>query len=225
MYNKAKSIHFFFIYQNIQLHKLTFLITLELIVKGSITSGSALESIEEVVDDFAERKFIVNFAAVSLKIFGIFINSAAFLAKFHNASDILGGGEDGSADVRFLGGIDYCRVGIVGGVIKFKNAAVVEIKFVNNAGRGCDKIEVIFSFKTLENYFHMEKSEESAAETETESGGSFRLKMEGSVVESELFKSIAEVAVFCAVQRIDTCVNHRVYFFIAGKSFFRRRLC
>ena len=66
----------------------------------------------------------------------------------------------------------------------------------------------------------MEKSEESAAETETESGGSFRFKMKGSVVKSKLFKSFAEVAVFCAVKRINTGVNHRVYLFVTRKSFF-----
>ena len=66
----------------------------------------------------------------------------------------------------------------------------------------------------------MKKSKESAAETETESGGSFRFKMKGSVVKSKLFKSFAKVAVFCTVKRINTGINHRVNFFITGKSFF-----
>ena len=164
----------------------------------------------------------MDFTAVSFEIMGVLINSAPFLTKLHNASDILGGSENRSPDVRFFGGINGCRVGIVRGVVEFKNASVVEMKFINNAGRGGDEVKVIFSFKTLEDNFHMKKSEESAAETETESGGSFRLKMEGSVVESELFKSIAEVAVFCAVERIDTRINHRVDLFVTRKSFFRR---
>ena len=51
MYDKGKSIHFFFVYQNIQFHKLAALISAEFVIQRSIASGAGFEGIKEIIDN------------------------------------------------------------------------------------------------------------------------------------------------------------------------------
>ena len=113
---------------------------------------------------------------VGFKIFRITINSPALLTEIHNAADILGGGEYAGKHIRLFGGLDCGRVGVVSRVVKLKGAPVRKVQLINNAGRGGNKVKVVFPFKAFQNNLHVKQTEEAAAEAEAQCGGGFRLK-------------------------------------------------
>ncbi len=64
----------------------------------------------------------------------------------------------------------------------------------------------------------MEKSQESASETEAQCGGGLRLKGEGGIVELQLLQCFPQIPVVGAVRRIDAGEHHGVYLPVAGES-------
>ena len=87
MYDKGKSIHFFFVYQNIQFHKLAALISAEFVIQRSIASGTGFQCIKEIVDDLVERQVVFQKRTGLLNIVHTIVNATALLAKIHNGTD------------------------------------------------------------------------------------------------------------------------------------------
>ena len=109
-----------------------------------------------------------------------------------------------------LGRLYGCGVGVVCGVVDGKGCSIGEIDFVNDAGGGGYKVEIIFSFKAFLDDFHVQQTEKSAAETESQSRRGFRLEMKRRVVELKLFESLAKVGILCSVGGINAAENHRI---------------
>ena len=157
---------------------------------------------------------------VGFKIFRITINSPALLTEIHNAAYILGGGEYAGKHIRLFGGLDGGGVGVVSRVVKLNGAPVRKVQLINNAGRGGNKVKVVFPLQTFQNNLHMKKPEEAAAEAEAQGGGGFRLKAEGGVVQGELVEGVPQVGIFRAVKGVNSGVNHGANLLVAGQ-----RLC
>ena len=63
----------------------------------------------------------------------------------------------------------------------------------------------------------MEKSQESAAESEPQRHGSFRFIEQRSVVQLKLLQRVSEISVFRSVRRIKAAVHHGLDFLVAGQ--------
>ena len=77
---------------------------------------------------------------------------------------------------RFFRRRDSTRVREIGGVIDILCLAVGHCDLIYNRWCCCDEVKVVFSFQSFLNNFHMEKSQESAAEAEAQGDGCFRLE-------------------------------------------------
>ena len=77
------------------------------------------------------------------------------------------------------------------------------------------------ALKPLLNDFHVQHSEEAAAEAEAEGDGAFRLEGQAGVVELELFQRVAQIGVLAAVLGVDAAVDHRAHLAVAGQRLAR----
>ncbi len=66
----------------------------------------------------------------------------------------------------------------------------------------------------------MKKSKESTPETKTKCNRSLRFKEQRGIIQLQFFKRIAKVPISCAISRIQSTINHRLYFLVT-----RKRLC
>lgn len=86
---------------------------------------------------------------------------------------------------------------------------------VNYAGRSGNKIKIKFAFESLLCNFHMQKPEETAAEAVAECLTGFGFKTDGSIVQNEFLKRIAQVFVIRTVGGINSAEYHGVCVLIA----------
>ena len=87
---------------------------------------------------------------------------------------------------------------------------------------GRDDVHVEFAVKPLLYDFHVEQSEESAAETESERERTFRLERERCVVELQFFERSAQILVLVGFDRIDTREDHRFHVLESGNRLLAR---
>ena len=83
-----------------------------------------------------------------------------------------------------------------------------------------DYVHVKFAAEAFLNDFHMEQAEESAAETESEGNGAFRLEGQRGIIELELFKRGAEVFKVFSLNWVDSGKDHRLDFLEALNGLF-----
>ena len=86
---------------------------------------------------------------------------------------------------------------------------------VDNAGCCSYQIQIVLPLQSFLNNLQMQKSKEAAPEAKSEGNRGFRLKIQGSIIELQLFQRIPEIRIFGAVRRIHAAVHHGIYFFIA----------
>ena len=140
------------------------------IIEGSVATTDALEFVVEVDDDFAQWHEELDFDAVAGDEF--LLDEFAALAKTegHDRADVGGSGDDSSADIGFFDMLDERGVGHARGVVDFLCFAVLVVNHVGYVGDGGDDVHVEFAVETFLHDFHVEESEEAAAETEAEGG-------------------------------------------------------
>ena len=113
-----------------------------------------------------------------VQIFHIPVFTAAVLAKIHDVSHKFRGAHDRRFNKGFLSSFYYGRVRVIQWVIHHYHFAVCLGHAVNNAGSRGDKVKIVFSFKALLDYLHMEKPQKSASEAKSKGNRGFRLKGE-----------------------------------------------
>ena len=111
MHNKGQRIHRLPVYQNIQLHQLTFLIAQQAVIKGGIAAASGFQHIEEIVNNFIQRHVIGQHHTGGIQIFHTDVFAAPLLAKLHNRADIILREHDFRLHNRLLHLLDSGRIG------------------------------------------------------------------------------------------------------------------
>ena len=86
------------------------------------------------------------------------VNTALFLTKLHNVSDIFGRSHYVRTNNRLTDLLDLLGLGHVRGVIKIKTCTIHLGNFINYAGRSCNKQEIKLSLKSFLYNFHMKKA-------------------------------------------------------------------
>ncbi len=118
-----------------------------------------------------------------IEVFHVLENASSVLTKLHDISHIVGRRKDACLYHRLFCCLNESRVRVVGRVVDVLHFAVCESYLVDNGRSSCDEVEVVLTFKAFLYYLHVEKSEKSAAEAESESDRSLRLERERSIVE------------------------------------------
>ena len=202
MHDKGQGIYFFFIDQNIQLHKLRRLIALELIIKGCITSGTGFQRIKEIVDDLIERKLIFQKCSCLFNVFHAKINASSFLTKLHDRSDKFCRDHDLRTDDRFFHVLNLRRIRQITRIRQFDHFSVCFKYLIYNARCCRDQIQVVFSLQSFLNDLQMQKPQETTAESKSKCDRCFRLIIQGSIVQLQLFQCIPKLRIFGTVCRI-----------------------
>ena len=220
MDDKRQRIDDLAVQQYIQLYQLGFHVVAQLIVEGRIATGTGFQHIEEIVNDLIQRQYIVERYTGIVQVLHIHKHATAVLTEFHNISHEVCRCQNFRLDHRLFRLGNYCRVGIIGGVVDILHLAVCQCDTVNNRRRCGNQIQVVLPFQTLLDDLHVEQSQESAAETKAQRNGGLRFKGKGRIVQLQFFQRIPEITVLCAVCRIDTGEYHRVDLAVT-----RQRLC
>ena len=91
-------------------------------------------------------------------IFHALINSATFLTKIHDGSDIFRCYHDLRLYHRFFHIFNFCRIRHIGRICQVNHFPVCLMDLINNTRCSCYKIQIIFSLKTLLNDLQMKQS-------------------------------------------------------------------
>ena len=95
---------------------------------------------------------------------------------------------------------------------------------IDNGRRRSHKVQVVFPLQALLDDLQVQKSQESAAESEAQGHGGLRLIEKGSVVQLQLLKGLPQIRILCAVCRVQSAVDHGGHLLIAGKGLLCRVL-
>ena len=88
----------------------------------------------------------------------------------HDLTDVVGGRDDLCFYVRLLDIVQYRGGGHIGGVVHFENFAFRGVCDIHNVGNGGDHVHVELPVQTFLHDFHVEHSEEPAAESKSKGG-------------------------------------------------------
>ncbi len=97
------------------------------------------------------------------------------------------------------------------GIVHLGDATFLVIYLVGHVGHRSDHLHIEFTAKTLLYDLHMEQTEETAAESETERHRRLRLECEGGIVELQFFQRRSQVLEVFRLDGIDAGKHHRFY--------------
>ena len=101
-------------------------------------------------------------------------------------------------------------------IVIFSFSALQLYLVYNGRSRGY-KVKIKFTLKSFLNDLHVQKAEEAATESKSERDRRLGLENERGIVELQLFKRIAQIAVLCAVGGINTGIYHGEHLLKSGK--------
>ena len=87
----------------------------------------------------------------------------------------------------------------------------------SHARRGGDQVNIELALEPLLHDFHVQQAEKSAAETEAQRDGIFRLVEKGGVIELQFAERVAQQFVIAGVHREKPGEDHRLDGLEAGK--------
>ena len=152
----------------------------------------------------------------------ILIDTAFVLTQLHYRSDILVRHHDAGLNIRFLQPVNPLNLRQMRRIVNLHHGSVRHITMIDHAGRCGNQRQIVFPLQPFLNDIHMQQTQKSAAEAKAQRLGSFRLKLQGGIVELQLLQSLAQIIVFRRIRRIQPAVNHRIHFAITGQRFLSR---
>ncbi len=118
--------------------------------------------------------------------------------------------------------VDHARVGQVRRIIDQHRFAAGREDFINDARRRGDDIHVVFAPEPFLDDLHVQQAEKTAAESETQRDGAFRLINESRIVQPQFSNRRFQVLEVAGVDRVNPAENHRMDFLEAGQRFLGR---
>src|SRR5205807_8673107 len=105
--------------------------------------------------------------------------------------------------------IDDARVGQMRGVIDEERFATGSDDFINDARRGGDDIHVVLAPEPFLDDLHVEQAEETAAKSETEGDGTFRLINESGIVQTQFSDRRLQMLEIGGIDRVNATEDYR----------------
>ena len=208
---RGEGVDRFAVEQDVHLDELAGAVAVLMVVEGGIALADALQLVVEVDDDFPQGHGVLQLYAVAADVFLLEEFAALAQAERHDGTDEVGRRDDGGMDVGLLDVVDERLVGHAAGVVHLGDVALLVVDEVRDVGDGGDDVHVELAVEPFLDDFHVEQSEESAAETEAEGHGAFGLEGEAGIVELQLLERGAEVLEVLRLDGIDACEDHRFH--------------
>ena len=205
-------------HQHIQLYVVRFRISRQVIIERCVAARGAFQPIVEVENDFVERKFVGEHDALRRQILEIFLNAAFFLTELQDGADGILRGDNHGGDDRLFDFGHLIRRGKFRGAVHLDDGSICGRDPVADAGRGGDEVDTEFALQSLLHDLHMQQAEESAAKSEAERDGIFRLVEEGGVIQLKFAQRIAQIFVIAGQNGKQAGEHHRLDRFKSGQG-------
>ena len=200
----------------IDLRQAALLVAVEFVVEARVTLGAALHLVEEIDHHFGQRDLVVQFNTLGRQVLELRHVAATALAQLHERAGVLLGRDDAHAEVGLLDVLDVLCRRQVGRIVDLHHFAVGLGDAVLDARRSGDERQAELALETFLHDLHVQQTEESATETESERTRRFGFVRDRCVVELQLLQALAKVLELVAVDRIQTAEHHRLGIAITG---------
>ena len=173
--------------------------------------------IEKIGDDLGKRKFVNKFHSLRRKIFEFDHVASPTLAQFHQRPGVIGGRQNRCSEKWLLDVVDFISWRQLAWIVDRKCRAICFVDDVLHRRCGSDQREIEFSFKTLANDLHVQKTEETATKSKSKSARTFGRIGVTRIIESELFERFAKSCELIAIDWIEAAKDHGSRLVIAVK--------
>ena len=206
--------------QDVELDELGGAVAADLVVKRRVALGAALQAVEEVHDELAQRHLEGDLDGVLREVGHVLEVAAALCAKLHDGAHVVGRDDDLGREVGLLDVVDARGLGHVLRGVDHEVRAVCAVDVVLHAGGGGDEIEVELALEALLDHLHVQQAQETHAEAKAQGVGGLGLVDEGRVVERELVEGVAQGGVLVCVDGEHARVDHGLDVAVAGQGLF-----
>ena len=202
MHDDGQRIHLLAIEQDVDLHHVRRTVLQELIVHGGIAARDRLELVKKVQHDFAQRHFIGQHDLTAV-VLHVHLDATLLIGQRHHGAHVVlrhvqVHGHDGLQNF-----LDASHIRHLRGAFHIDDFTVTLDHLVDHAGRGGDQVLVELTLQTLLHDFHVQQAQKAAAEAKAQRLRDFWLKLQGRIIELQLFQCVAQLVVFrsfCGVQ-------------------------
>ena len=215
----GKCIHRLSVEQDIELHQFRRPEIVDVVIERRIPFGDALQLIVKIDNDLSQRQVENNLHPVSRNVLLLDEDTPLAQAQGHDRADVCRACNDGRTDIRLVDMVDQCGIGQSGGVVHLLHVAFLVVHLVRNVGNGGDHVHIELALQPLLNDFHVQQSEKTAAETESQGHRRFGLESERSIIQLQLFQRCPQVFKLLAFDGVNTGKNHWLHLFEAGDGF------
>ena len=157
-HDHGECVHGVAVQQEVQFDQIALAVLLELVVVAGVTAAAALDGIEEVVDDLAQRQGVVQVHADIVQILHVDEHAALLLAQIHQGTHVIVGGVKVDIHKRLLLLDDVGGVRVAGRVVDHLHSAIRHGQAVADAGSGGDDVQVELPLETLGDDLHVEQA-------------------------------------------------------------------
>ena len=159
-----------------------------MIVERSITLGNTLQLIVEIDDNLAQWQHEVQLHTIAAHV--LLVNQFATLiqTELHDRTDVIGSSDDGSSDVWFLDMVNHGWVRQSGRIVNLFLASLLVVYHIGYVRHGGDDIHVELTVQTFLHNLHVEQSEETTTETESQCHRALWREGKRSIVELQLLQ-------------------------------------
>src|SRR6185437_14074184 len=147
-----------------------------------ISARSRLQPVIKVEHYFVQRQFIQQQHAAAANVFEFLLNAALLFKQLQNFAQVFLASDNCRIDDRLLRFLHRRWLGELLRIIHLDDLAGSGRDPVAYTGRGRDQIDLKLAFQTFLHNLKVKQAEKSAAESETESSRTLRLKIEGAIV-------------------------------------------
>ena len=131
----------------------------------------------------------------------IHLDTTLLIAQRHDRADVFLRHVKVYRHDRFADFLDSGRVGHLGRIVHHQHVAVFQDHFIHDRRSRCDQVHAEFALQSFLNDFHMQKTKETAPETEAQRLRHFWFVLQGRIVQLQFFQRIAQGVVLVGFNR------------------------
>ena len=212
MGQRGEGIDRFTVQQNVEFHEFALAEARRMVVERGIAARHTLQFVIEVYHNLAqwhEELYLHTVAGneVLLHQFGTFAQT-----ERHDGANVGGCGDDRGTDVRLLHMVDERGVGHAAGVVHLLRLAMFVIDHVTYVRHGCDDVHIKLAVESFLHNLHVEQTQETASETETECSRTLMLESERGIVQLQFLQRGAQVLIVLGLDGVDAGKYHWLHF-------------
>src|SRR5215211_5741298 len=174
--------------QHLDLHQVRTLVLFRLVIVRGISSGAALQRVEEVRDHLRERQVIGELHPAGGDVLHADGGAAFLVTEAHHGPDVRFGRDDRRPHHRLPDLLEGLRQITR---VRYLQSLAIDHELVLHARRGGDEVQVELSFEPLLDDLHVQEPQKAAPETESHPR-TFGLEEQGCVVELQLRQGVPQ---------------------------------